>query len=168
MSEYLKIILPALIALIGTIIAIMVGYRQWKHQQDASRYGSFATEKQTAYKTLWEKLEEVHITLRTEEVSRSDFKRLVLGVNTFILKNSLYLEEQDRDLSNQYLQAVRKLKEAIASSQNERAEEAMETSAAIAKDVIETAQQVKASVNEVDLIRNSIIERFRKIVGGSV
>ncbi len=117
MSEYLKIILPALIALIGTIIAIMVGYRQWKHQQGASHYGSFATEKQTAYKTLWEKLEEVHITLRTEEVSRSNFNMLVLGVNTFILKNSLYLEEQDRDLSNRYLQAVRKLKEAIASSQ---------------------------------------------------
>ncbi|MFN2511083.1 MAG: hypothetical protein ABR568_06510 [Pyrinomonadaceae bacterium] len=56
----------------------------------------------------------------------------------------------------------------ISDSKDERAEEAMITSMAIPDDVIETADQVRASVNEVEGIRNSIRERFRKIVGGSV
>lgn len=167
MGDYLKIVLPALIALIGTIIAIVAGYRQWKRQQASSREESFFAEKRTAYKGLWEKLEEVHITLRTEEVSRSDFNQLVLGVNSYILKHALFLDEKDQDLSNQYLQAVRRLKEAIAASNDERAEEAMSTSMAIPRDVIDDAQDIRAKADEVDLIRNSILERIRNIISGA-
>ncbi|MFN2511084.1 MAG: hypothetical protein ABR568_06515 [Pyrinomonadaceae bacterium] len=36
MSEYLKIVLPALIGLIGTLIAVFIGYRQWKRQPGCS------------------------------------------------------------------------------------------------------------------------------------
>lgn len=37
MSDALKNVFPAIIALVGTIIAVFVGYRQWKRQQDTTR-----------------------------------------------------------------------------------------------------------------------------------
>ncbi len=37
MSDALKNAFPAIIALVGTIIAVFVGYRQWKRQQETTR-----------------------------------------------------------------------------------------------------------------------------------
>jgi hypothetical protein len=168
MTETLKVVIPACIALVGTIITVVIGYRQWKRQQDASRYGTFITKKHSAYQELWEKLEEVHIKLRTEEVGLNEFKDLLREVNSYILKHSLYLEEEDRSLSNQYLKAVYGLKKIVMASGDEGAEEAMITTANIPLRVTQNAKEIRRAVSEVEEIRNSIITRFRKIVGGGL
>src|ERR1041384_1705607 len=116
MEDILKVAIPAAIALIGTIVTVLIGYRQWKRQQEASRYSTVFTEKQSAYKELWNKLESVHIKLRTGDVSLAEFNNLVREVNSYILKNGLYIEEKDRQLSSQYLKAVFKMKEIIITS----------------------------------------------------
>ena len=162
MNEYLKIILPASIALIGTIITIVIGYRQWRRQQESSRRATFFTEKRSAYKGLWEKLEEVHIKLRTEEVSISEFNGLLRDVNSYILKQSLYLEPQDQALSNQYLKTVRRYAEIVLGSGNEEAIEEMAVTGPGLP--IETVKEFRALHEERDRIRNRIIERFRTII----
>lgn len=166
MNEYLKIILPASIALIGTIITILVGYRQWKRQQVSSRSATFLAEKQSAYKALWEKLEEVHIKLRTEEVGISEFNGLLREVNSFVLKQSLYLEPQDHILSNQYLKTVHRLAEIVLASGDEEAQEEMALTGPGLP--YETIKEIKSLFDEVDRIRNSIIERFRTIIAGDM
>lgn len=165
MNEYLKIILPASIALIGTIITIFIGYRQWKRQQESTRHASYVTEKQSAYKGLWEKLEEVHVKLRTEDVHISEFNNLLRDVNSYILKNSLYLDREDQVLSNQYLKDVYRYKEIVTGSDD--ADAKSEFAITGPGMPVETVREFKLLHDEVDQIRNRIIERFRLIIGGN-
>src|SRR5947209_4753895 len=121
MDDILKVALPAGIALLGTIITVTIGYRQRKRQQDISRNNAFLADKQAAYKDFWNKIEEAHIKIRTRKVNRRDFDECLREVNSFYLKHSLYLEEQDRDLSNRYLEAVFEQKFLIERSKDENA-----------------------------------------------
>jgi hypothetical protein len=114
MHEILKNAVGALIALIGTVLAILVGYRQWKRQQQTTREGEFRSQKQQTYKELWEKLEDVHVRLRTGAVSSDEFHCLIRDVNSYILKRGLYLERDDQQLANQYLSKVREFTDLVA------------------------------------------------------
>jgi hypothetical protein len=165
--EYLKIILPASIALLGTIITVLIGYRQWKRQQETSRYGAFVSERQSAYKGLWERLEAVHVKLRTDDINRSDFNDLVGEVNSYILQQSLYLDEHDQLLSNQYLKAVYKFREAVMDSGDAEAEEEMATTAKVVPRVTQNARQLRVAVSELERTRAEIIQRFRGNIGGA-
>lgn len=168
MSETLKVAIPAVIALIGTIITASLAYRQWKRQQQAARSSSFLVDKQTAYKNLWDNIEKVHIKLRTEEVYQSQFNTLLTDVNAFILSNALYLEEHDRRLVNQYLQGLFRFVEIIRSSGDEEAKEALRTTAIIPRSTIEKVNELKALSEELDLVRNSLIQHCRKEMGGDM
>lgn len=176
MNDILKVAIPAIIVLIGTIITVLIGYRQWKRQQETSRYGTFLTEKQSAYKELWEKLEDVHIKLRTEDVGITEFNNLVREVNSYILKKGLYIEEIDREYSSRYLKSIFEMKEIIAKPEDEIDEIAhieMEeswslTDPGLPVEVTSQARELIRIAREVDETRNMILERFRKIIGGSL
>ncbi|HEY8226384.1 MAG TPA: hypothetical protein VIG25_13980 [Pyrinomonadaceae bacterium] len=163
--DILKVLIPATIALIGTIITLVFGYRQWKRQQEVSRSSTYVTEKQSAYKELWRKLEDVHIKLRTDEVSEPEFRKLVLDVNSYILRNSLYLDDYDREMSNNYLRAVRRMKQLVSESGDEETQAALTSSEVIPDRVSADAKELGRSVREVEQLRGALIERFRKIVG---
>ena len=77
MSDALKNALPAIIALVGAIVAVFVCYRQWRRQQDTTRTSDFRAERQKTYKELWEKLEDVHVRLRTKAVETEEFRSLL-------------------------------------------------------------------------------------------
>jgi len=166
-TDILKVVVPATIALIGTILTIWFGYHQWKRQQDAARSGTYVTEKQSAYKELWVMLENVHIKLRTDEVSQQEFRILVLEVNSYILRQSLYLDDYDRELSNQYLKAVRRMKEAVLEFGDEESEFEAVTTGAMPAEVITFAKEYRESVRQVDQLRGKLVERFRTIVRGT-
>jgi len=168
MNDTLKVLIPSGIGLIATVFTAWIGYRQWKRQQMTTRYGSYITEKQTAYKELWKRLEEVHLRLRTDDPNESEFHSLILAVNSYILQNSLYLEEYDRELSNQYLRAVRKMKALVTESGDKESLEALNISAAIPQRVTSDARELGKSVREVDRLRSTLIERFREVIAGSV
>ncbi len=104
--ENLKIILPALIALIGTIIVASIGYRQWKQQHLLTRSSSVLSEKQTAYKTIWHKLEEVHLFVRSEKFDKTRYLELVRNVNIEMMQSGLLLERGEARIANDYLHAI--------------------------------------------------------------
>jgi len=56
MSDILKNAFPAIIALLGTIVVALIGYRQWKRQQEATRGSEFRSQKQQTYRELWDQL----------------------------------------------------------------------------------------------------------------
>jgi hypothetical protein len=64
---------------------LFVGYRQWKRQPDTTRTSDFRAERQKTYKELWEKLEDVHVRLRTKAVETEEFRPLLRDVNSYIL-----------------------------------------------------------------------------------
>lgn len=169
MGEILKNAVPAIIALVGTILVALLGYRQWKRQQDATRSGGFQSQKQQTYKELWDKLENIHVRLRTETVGNEDFRSLVRDVNSYILKNGLYLENDDQQLADQYLSKVREFTNLVAASNSPDAKIALEdTAAEIPPQVIQSVRDLERIQSEVNQIREKILVRYRKGVLGEV
>lgn len=168
MIDAWKNAVPAIIALIGTILVALVGYRQWKRQQEATRTSDFRLERQKAYKELWEKLEGIHIRLRRFDVEKEQFRSLVRDMNEYILQHGLYLEKDDRRLANDYLAKVQELTSLVATCSSTDAKRAMEDTAELSPEVTDSVQQLGNMQKEVDSIRESIITRYRKALMGDI
>jgi len=168
MHEILKNAVAALIALIGTVLAIFVGYRQWKRQQQSTREGEFRSQTQQTYKELWEKLEDIHVRLRTGVVSRDEFRSLIRDVNSYILKRDLYLEGHDQQLANQYLSKVREFTDLVAACDSEDAKEAVSMTAEIPSDVMLNVRNLGKIQTEVNRLREEILVRYRRVLLGNI
>ena len=168
MHEVLKNAVATLIALVGSVLAILVGYRQWKRQQQTTREGEFRSQKQQTYKELWEKLEDVHIRLRTGVVSSDEFRSLIRDVNSYILKRGLYLEKEDQQLANQYLSKVREFTDLVAACDSGDAKEAVSKTAEIQSDVIPNVRDSGKIQTEVNQIREEILVRYRRAILGNI
>jgi hypothetical protein len=168
MNDVLKNAVPALVALIGTVLAILIGYRQWKRQQETTRESEFRTQKQQTYKELWEMLEDVHVRLRTEVVESDEFSSLIRGVNSYILKRGLYLENDDQALANQYLAKVREFTNQVASSDSADAKQAVHDTETIPTKIILNVRELGKIQAEVNQIREEILVRYRKVLSGNI
>jgi hypothetical protein len=169
MPELLKTILPACIALVGTILVAIVGYRQWKRQQELARYGSFLSERQSAYKRLWERLEAAHLYVRTEAFEREVFQELLRAANVHMIVEGLLLRDGEKERVNRYLQALEVLGRCLASEAAGRArEEARETlyaTGAIPPAVLRAVKGLESAWAAVEAERTDLIARFRKQLG---
>jgi hypothetical protein len=115
MDDTLKILVPSVLAFIGSLAAIIVSYRKWRYEQRSTKLESFEQERRTVYKELWERVEEIHIRLRVGgNLERDDFDKLIQSTNVFMLKNSIYLDDGVHALVNDYLQSNKKLEDCLA------------------------------------------------------
>lgn len=159
-GQILLVSIPALIALVGTIVTIIIQQRNRKSDKGQG----FITDRQNTYKRLWEMLEDAHVKLRTqEELDEGQFKELLSNINAFILKNSLYLEDGDQALANRYLKAIRHMRDLIIEADNPELQDAMEITGAIPVEP-EAMQELRQAVTETDGLRNELLERFRKFI----
>jgi hypothetical protein len=166
MNDALKTVIPSLIALTGTVAVALVGYRQWKRQQDTSRESDYRTQRQQTYKELWEKLEDIHVRLRTEEVGGDEFSSLVRDVNSFILKRGLYLERDDQDLANCYLSKVREFTDLVRACGSPEAKISMSKTETLPPPVVQFAQESGRIQGEVNELREQLLVRYRKALTG--
>jgi hypothetical protein len=155
-------IIPALIALVGTILAILVGIWQWRKQPSLQRSSQFVSDKQAAYKALWDKLEEAHVKLRVDNPSPQAHKTLAQDVNSFILKQSLYLEPEDQKLANTYLQRLQDFDKYVQASDNQQVKE---TWAITSEFPPEMSEAIK-TYRDLETTRNQLLERCRKVLSG--
>jgi membrane protein implicated in regulation of membrane protease activity len=66
-------ILAALIAFVGMVLGLIVAYRRWVRERESARFARFETDQQDIYKSLWEKVEDVNVSLRRMRVDDSGF-----------------------------------------------------------------------------------------------
>lgn len=166
MDELIKTATPALIALLGTLITIFIGYRQWKSQRDLTRSQKFQGDRELAYKQLWEKLEEVHLKVRTDSVGKREFDDLVKDVNTYVLKNSLYIEKTDSKLSTEYLDSVWKVSQLIAKSKDKRVKNEWTKTSPLPADALDEYKELQAAWKVVNESRDKVVSRFHNILVG--
>jgi len=105
MTELLKVMVPAILALIGTLVTVLIGYKQWKRQQETTWQGKFQSDRQVAYQLLWELVTGVENNIRDSRVpDRARLDLRLMEVNRFILENSLHIDNADGTAAIQYLQ----------------------------------------------------------------
>ena len=160
-SELLKVVLPAAIALVGTIITVVLGYRYWTRQRRASRRDALLDERARAYKELWEKLEDIHPCLRGRQYEPSQFSQMVREVNAFAMKLGLHIDDQDSSLASRYLESVFEYCSIINNSNIEAAMRPSFETTVISRDVLDRVEGLEAAQEKVRTLRGQIIKRFK-------
>lgn len=159
----------ALIALAGTLVGALLGYRQWRKQQNLATYGRFLQERQTAYETLWAKLEAVHLLIRSADFEEVAFRELVRAVNTHLISVGLYVDRGEKQRVNDYLAALgdlgRLLTESAASEAKTNVKRSMHDTAAIPLSVLDEVKGLQAAYDAVEEQRERLILHFREVLG---
>jgi hypothetical protein len=170
--ENLKIILPALIGLIGTLIVALIGYRQWKRKHALERAGSVLADKQTAYKNIWNKLEDVHLFVRSETFNKERFLELVRTVNVELMRSGLLLEAGEKRFVNEYLQALEALAKNLDHHEDtavrQDVRETLYSTGPLPNEVIEKADELHKAYQDVEAKREILIQRFRHAIGADI
>jgi len=167
MPEFLRTALGPVLALVGTLVAAVLGYRQWRKQQDLARYGGFLSERQAAYKDLWQELEAVHLYVRGQVFNEEKFRKLVRAANTHIIRAGLHLDPGENKRAADYLTALGNLGRLLAQS----AETGAKTEAR--EDLAMTGQlspRVMAQVKRLDEAYTAVEETRERlqVLGGNL
>jgi RNase adaptor protein for sRNA GlmZ degradation len=160
MLDLLKVLIPAVLALLGAMVAALLAHKRWKHEQQSVKADPFASARRDAYKALWERLEEVNLALREDSKSNTFLFESLKEVNTLFLQNSLYLDAEDQALMNRYVEALHRWRGAIFTSGNE------DVASAFARTWMSIPTEVDADIEksnrEVADLRAMLLERVRK------
>jgi hypothetical protein len=165
--ENLRIVLPALIALIGTLVVAYLGYRQWRRQHALTRAGSLLIEKQTAYKSIWNKLEDVNVAVRAETFTKQQFREAVKSVNVELMKSGLLLEGDEQVVVHDYLGALQAFGEKLAEVDHEEYADEVEDVALTMGNRIDAEELRELARAELRLMRSRevVLQRFRHAIG---
>ena len=172
MPEFLKSALGAALGLLGTLVVAFLGYRQWKKQQDLARYGGFLTERQNAYKELWQKLEAVHLSVRTDVFREENFHDLVRAVNVHLIHSGLHLDRGEKKRVNDYMVALGNLGRLLgsneATSAKSKALESLHDTAEIPPEVLLEVKGLRDAYKAVEEKRELLIAHFRTVLGAEL
>jgi hypothetical protein len=168
MDTFLSKILPALIALAGTLGVAYIGYRQWKKDRSATHTDDYLKARREAYKAAWEKLEAAHLYVRSEKFERATFNELMRDVNSHLMKVGLYLESGEKSRVNEYLNALRGLGEVLAGPAADRmrdeVRESMYTTGAIPIGIRREAPKLAGAYDDVERRRDVVKDQFRRVL----
>lgn len=105
-----------LIAFAGTLIVALLGFYQWRRQYSNPNRAANAAGRREAYEGLWQKLEEINLALREQRDGNSGLLERLSEINKFFLAHSLYFEDRDQTLINNYIAALHVLRGRIYTS----------------------------------------------------
>lgn len=157
-------VIGPLLALLGTVLATLVGYRQWKRQQDSTRTAEFVAEREKAYKELWQKLEAVHLSVRLDTFQPEKFDGQVRAVNIHVIERALYLDQEVQRQVSDYMSALRNLGQLLKDANAKEAKKDAAITGAIAPDVLGRVQGLGEAYTAVDQRRNMLISNFKKVL----
>ena len=108
MDDYFKLGLPAVFGLLGTIITVFATVYLARRQARRARQQEYLEKASNAYEELWERLEAIHVATRVDGLSEDGLTARLRELNSFILAKSIYLDDEDRALANEYVREVKR------------------------------------------------------------
>ncbi len=148
----------AAIGAVATVLVGLLGYRQWKRTK---RSGSFIQDREAAYKSIWEALEEVHIYVRGQRYQQDEFDRLVREANTRLIRHALHIDESDRMLAAAYMDALAGVGRVLA----EMSESEFAHGMALTAEGMAAPQGYAAAFRAYEDARGAVIRSFRQAIG---
>jgi hypothetical protein len=106
-------VIPALIALGGTVLTLIVTGRRQRQKDRNDGKHKYQDARQEAYGLLWEKLEEVHMVMRTDSAPLEKYNDAVREINTYISQKAILLDDEDQKLANQYMYVLRQVTQLV-------------------------------------------------------
>jgi hypothetical protein len=87
-------------------------------------------------------------------------------LNSFIMKQSLYIDREDWELANTYLTAVKHYKELMDSAGSAESKQAMSDTRPYPPDMGVSVQEIMKINQEVTVLREKMVEKYRGILSG--
>jgi hypothetical protein len=106
MPDRLSNLVVALIGLGGSLAVSYIAYRQWRTTRRDSARQDLVKARHQIYAELWKMVETVHTDLRLDPDKLPGLQDQIAEVNSYILKNDVYLADGDHELVDAYLQAL--------------------------------------------------------------
>jgi hypothetical protein len=160
-------VIAALIALLGTLVVAVIGYRRWDKERQAQRFSRFEADRQDVYKILWDRVQNVNASLRRGRVDASGFSELVADLNEFMIRNGAHLDDADQQLVNKYIAAVRSFHEVVSSADLE-AQIPYGSTQAIPPEVANRIKHLSEAQQQANRLRDQLREKVRLVLGGTV
>jgi hypothetical protein len=151
----------ALIALLGTLAVALLGFYQWRKQQENTKRAMAFEVHRKAYQDLWQKLEDINITLRGDQRTNPEIYSLIRGFNTWFLQNSLHFEDSDQQLFNDYVLALDRLRSAIYCSADDDVASAWTRTWASMPETVDAS--IRAASDEAKRLRQIIKTRVQRV-----
>ncbi len=167
MPEWLKIGLPALIALIGTAITAAVAYRQWQRQQRNQREETFRNDRVAAYKEIWDLVEQLHITLRRGPFDGSAVEMKISDLNAALLTKGLYIDQQHRIEIDRYVRGLERFNTLVRGSGDPQLIGHWDSTAeSLPPGSVEKAREIAEAHDETEWLRTTVVTHFREVLKG--
>ncbi len=166
-QEVLLVLIPALIALGGTLLTLYITMWSQRKQKQHDKGRQFTADQQAAYKSLWSVLEEIHLQFRTDEAALEKYGSAVTLVNSFLIKNAVYLDDEDQTLSHAYLGALKKLTEIVKDYSDEIPQlvHGWASTSVFSMDMMKLFQEEeRVVVEEMEATRKKILDKCRLIL----
>ena len=142
-----------------TLTVAAVGYLQWKRTK---RSGRFIEDRETAYKTVWQALEDVHLYTRAGAFEAREFDDLMTKANTLVIQHGLHISAADKTCIAIYIKALQRFGEVLSKLHaSEPARHEIATTGAARA----VPPELAAANQAYEAARNSVIERFRRAIG---
>jgi hypothetical protein len=164
MADFLKVAVPAFLALLGTLIGLWIANRKWKRERQDTRLSEFRNQQQAAYAKFWEKLEAIHVKMRTELLGDDEFSQQVRDANSFILQNGIYLQREDHEIANEYMKALQALQDRVVNSKNQKASAALFDTGPMPSEIVNAVRKIHAAWEEVERLRTTVFARVQTVM----
>ncbi|MBI2768752.1 MAG: hypothetical protein HYX47_03975 [Burkholderiales bacterium] len=107
MDTWQVAIVSSLLTFIASLSVAYLSYRQWKVNRSSENRKAFSAERVAKHRELWGLVEDLHVSIRTNLPSKQELTSLDQTLNSFRLRNSLYLSAAVLSASNSYFNALR-------------------------------------------------------------
>ena len=164
MFDILKIAIPALLALAGTIAGLVMAQRRWRAERTAVQGTDFHRERRDAYKQLWTILEETHMKVRSAADLEKEWHPLLAQMNAFILKSDVYFEPDVHRLANAYVDALKKLRQAVEELGDEDQRFGMADSRVASWGVTRVARGIEEAGHISEELRSELKQRVQAVL----
>jgi hypothetical protein len=153
------------IALAGTLIVALLGFYQWKKQYSNANWAANAAGRREAYERLWQKLEEINLDLREQRDNNPSLFERLRELNRFFIAHSLYFEDRDQPLINDYIAAMDRLREKIYTSDAADAVSAFRVTMNPSFPGLE--KEIKEAVEQVERLRAKLKKKVQQVAASS-
>jgi hypothetical protein len=149
------------IGLIGTLVVAFLGFYQWRRQASNANRSENAAKRREAYEGLWQKLEQINLDLRERRADNPSLFHRLREVNTYFVSQSLYFDDNDQLLINQYIAAMSRLREKVFTSDD--ADVTSVFRATMITLPVKLDKEIREAAEEVDRLRAKIKSKVQKI-----
>ena len=149
----------------ATVIAAGLLYRQWSRGR---RSGQYLSERERAYKEIWDSLESANLAIRTDQYKRENFREMLRATNALALRHGLYFDEADQTRIRRYLAAMEEVGRVLTTDRADRVfkelRSAMYTTGA-GIDLEGLGPEYVEALRELDESRRAVVRAFQDHIG---